>query len=127
MSLISTDLKGGVTSMSAVQAEARIRLQAPSAVSATSLRVAGATCTGRNEKEARDTCSWDIQRRELRQAWISMKQARDSKLYVQSQLGSDATADKETKTERRATVKDQDNLADSMLSGIYSFLIQWRW
>ena len=36
------------------------------------------------------------------------------------QLGSDATADKETKTEWRATVKDQDNLADSMLSEINS-------
>ena len=66
MSPISTALKGGVTDMPAVQAEARILLQAPGAVLATSLRVAGAT--GRNEKEARDTCTWDIQSEKLKRA-----------------------------------------------------------
>ena len=121
MTPISEALKTGVTEMSAVQAEARLLLQVPGAVSATSLQVTGAT--GMNEKEARDT--WDIQRPELWQAWISMKQARNSKLYVQNQLGSDLTANKDTKTEWRATVKDQDNLADSMLSEIYSLYCQW--
>ena len=56
--------------------------------------------------------------KELRLVWISMKQARNSKLYVQSQLGSDVTADKETKAEWRATIKDQDKLANSMLPEI---------
>ena len=77
MSPISTSLKGGVTDMSVVQAEARALRKAPGAVSATTLRVAGAT--RRDEKEAHGT--WDIQKRELRQAWISTKQARNSKLY----------------------------------------------
>ena len=109
-------LQSSVTEIRTLAGEAKSLLAAPGAPPATALRVAGAT--GVNEKTARVT--WDTSRGAIRSLWVQMRMAKERKVRYLNQLSTDDTASKDEKSEWRASVKDQDQLHDSLLVDLYS-------